>query len=143
MFSCKGLYSFAHVFEYKIPPIVNHLDLYSKKGFRYEPRSSSVVVPEEIVSNGYDSFGVVLDATNKLPKQLDLESVSDPYLVFSDSSNFLAVTDRVLVESVLFRLLGLFDGDIRYFSPIFFDYRIRWNLECALRKVEFIFISFV
>ncbi len=119
------------------------MDLYSKKGFIYEPRSSSVVVPEEIVSNGYDSFGVVLDATNKLPKQLDLESVSDPYLVFSDSSNFLAVTDRVLVESVLFRLLGLFDGDIRYFSPIFFDYRIRCNLECALRKVGFIFISFV
>ncbi|SMF34713.1 hypothetical protein [Desulfovibrio gilichinskyi] len=117
------LYSFAHVFEYKMPPIVNHLDLYSKKGFRYEPRSSSVVVPEEMVSNGYDSFGGVLDATNKLPKQLDLDTVPDPYLVFSDNSNFLAVTDRALVESVLFRLLGLFDGDIRYFSPIFFDYR--------------------
>ncbi|WP_031482057.1 hypothetical protein [Maridesulfovibrio frigidus] len=117
------LYSFAHVFESKTTPIVNHLDLYSKNGFRYDSSTSSVEVPEEIIIKGYNSFGGVLDTTNKIPEQIDFTSIPDPYLVFSDSSNFLAVTDRVLVESVLFRLLGLFNGDIRYFSPIFFDYR--------------------
>ncbi len=117
------LYSFAHIFDSKIPPIVNHLELYSKKGFRYESSTSSVEVPEEIIIKGYDSFGGVLDATNKIPEQIDFTSIPDPYLVFSNSSNFLAVTDRVLVESVLFRLLGLFDNNIKYFSPIFFDYR--------------------
>lgn len=117
------LYSFAHIFDITVPPVMNHLDIFSKDGFKREPGSNSVMVPEEIVAKGYDAFGGVLNATGKTPDQFDFTAIPDPYLVFSDRTNFLAVTDRALVGSILFRLLGLFEGEKRHFDPVFYDYR--------------------
>lgn len=117
------LYVFAHVFDEVVPPVTNHLDLFPKAGFEYEPGGKSVVVPEVVLNKGYESFGAILDATGKSPAGLDLSVVPDPYLVFSDTTDFLAVTDRHLVETVLFRLLGLLAYDTKRFEPVDFDYR--------------------
>ncbi|WP_291329407.1 hypothetical protein [Desulfovibrio sp. UCD-KL4C] len=76
-----------------------------------------------MIAKGYDSFGGVLDVTNKTPGQIDFTTISDPYLVYSNNSNFLAVTDHLLIKSVFFRLLGLFNSDTKYFSSIYFDHQ--------------------
>ena len=117
------LYAFAHVFDAVVPQVGNHLDLFSREGFRYESGGQSVVVPEEMVNKGYGSFGAVINATGVNPGDMDFTSIPDPYLVFSDTADFLAVTDRLMVESVLFRLLGLFPDDTRHFEPVAFGYR--------------------
>jgi len=117
------LYSFAHIFDASVPPLQNHLELFPKEGFMYDPNLNSVVVPEEIVADGYDSFGSVLDVTGKDPSQYDFARIFDPYLVYSDQTDFLAVTDRAMVGSVLFQLLGLFKDDKQYFEPVYFDYK--------------------
>ena len=117
------MYAFAHVFDAVVPRVGNHLDLFSREGFRYEPGGQSVVVPEEMVNKGYHSFGGVLNATDASPDGIDFTVIPDPYLVFSDTADFLAVTDRLMVESVLFRLLGLFPYDTRHFEPVAFSYR--------------------
>ncbi|NDV20294.1 hypothetical protein GO013_12835 [Pseudodesulfovibrio sp. JC047] len=116
------LYAFAHVFDEHIPPVVNQLDLFPKDGFQYDPASNAVVVPEMIVNKGYDSFGRVIDATGKTPDLFDFGTLPDPYLVHSAATNFLAVATRPVVRSVLFRLLGLFEGDTTTFEPFFFEY---------------------
>ena len=117
------LYAFAHIFDQAVPQVTNHLDLFSKEGFRYASGDQSVVVPEEMVSKGYHSFGAVLGATGASPDGIDFTAIPDPYLVFSDTADFLAVTDRLMVGSVLFRLLGLFPYDIHHFEPVTFSYR--------------------
>jgi undecaprenyl-diphosphooligosaccharide--protein glycosyltransferase len=99
------------------------LDLFPKTGFAYDADARTVVVPEAMVVKGYDSVGSVLDATEKEPEQVDFNALPDPYLVFSHTTDFLAVTDRAVIGSVLFRLLGLFDYDTRYFEPVCFDFR--------------------
>lgn len=117
------LYSFAHIFDETIPAVVNHLDLFPKDGFSYSLGGHEVVVPEVVLAKGYDSFGAVLNATGKSPVGVDFAAIPDPYIVFSDKANFLAVTDRLVVDSVLFRLLGLFTYDKRHFEPVVFGYR--------------------
>lgn len=117
------LYSFAHVFDESIPPVTNHLDLFPKEGFQYDPDTGVVVVPEVVVVKGYEGFGSVLNVSGKTPGQLDFKTLPEPYLVYSDNTDLLAVTDTAVVKSVLFRLLGLFDGDASLFEPITFDYR--------------------
>lgn len=124
VFTAVGyLYSFAHIFDESIPSVANHLDLFSKEGFQYEPESGVVVVPEEVVAKGYASFGSVLNTTDKAPGQVDFSALAEPYLVYSGKTDFLAVTDAAVVRSVLFRLLGLFEGDRTLFEPVTFDYR--------------------
>ncbi|MCJ2164993.1 MULTISPECIES: hypothetical protein [unclassified Pseudodesulfovibrio] len=117
------LYSFAHVFDTTVPPVANHLDIFPKTGFAYDADAQTVVVPEAMVVKGYDSVGSVLDATGKEPGQLDFTALPDPYLVFSRTTDFLAVTDRAVIGSVLFRLLGLFEYDRHSFEPLYFDSR--------------------
>lgn len=117
------IYSFAHIFDASVPPVVNRLDLFPKEGFRYEPDAGVVVVPEALVTKGYDSFGSVVDATGKTPGQIDFRTLGEPYLVHSDATDFLAVTDSSVVGTVLFRLLGLFEDDGSSFEPVWFDYR--------------------
>jgi len=117
------LYSFAHVFNKTVPPVVNRLEIFNKKGFQYEPDSGVVVVPEEVIARGYDSFGSVLDTTGMVPSQFDFNVLPGPYLVFSDKADFLAIADKTSIDSVLFRLLGLFEADTNHFEPVRFDYR--------------------
>ncbi|BCS89483.1 hypothetical protein [Pseudodesulfovibrio sediminis] len=112
------LYAFAHVFDEHPPQVLNRLDLFPKTGFRYLPEENSVVVPEAMIDKGYASFGSVVDATGKTPGDIDFTSLPDPYLVFSDGTDFLAVTDQTMVTSVYFRLLGLFEGAPGTIEPI-------------------------
>jgi len=123
VFTAVGyLYSFAHIRDEKVSPVLNHLDLFSKKGFAYDADKQTVEVPEEMISKGYDSFGAVIDATDIGLDDLWLDKLADPYLVYSDKIDFIAVTDRSLIESVLFRFLGFFENDIDQFSEIVFRY---------------------
>jgi undecaprenyl-diphosphooligosaccharide--protein glycosyltransferase len=117
------LYAFAHVFDETVPAVSNHLDLFPKEGFHYTPGGQSVLVPQAMLDKGYGSFGGVIAATGVNPETVDFSSVPDPYLVFSDTADFLAVTDRPMITSVLFRLLGLFPYDTRHFEPVAFGYR--------------------
>ncbi|WP_421902048.1 hypothetical protein [Maridesulfovibrio sp.] len=116
------LYSFAHIYDEKVPPVLNHLDLFPKKGFAYDAGKQTVQIPEEMISKGYDSFGAVIDTSDISLDDLWLDKLADPYLVYSDKTDFIAVTDKLLVESVLFRLLGFFENDTGRFPRIFFDY---------------------
>ena len=117
------LYAFAHAFGTEVPPVVNRLEFFGKEGFAYDGTANTVTVPEAMVERGYDSVGAVLDATGRTPEDYDLAALPDPYLVFSRDADFLAVTDRAVVGSVLFRLLGLFEYDRRLFEPVSFDSR--------------------
>ncbi|WP_027720312.1 hypothetical protein [Maridesulfovibrio zosterae] len=115
------LYSFAYIRNEKVPPVINHLDLFSKNGFAYDASAQTVQVPEAVISKGYNEFGAIIDASNIAVDDLRLDSMTDPYLVYSDKTDFIAVTDRLLVGSVLFRLLGLFENDADQFSKIYFN----------------------
>ena len=117
------LYSFAHVFDEAVPGVANHLDLFPKQGFRFAPGTQSVVVPQAMLDKGYDSFGGVIEATGVILETVSFAAIPDPYLVFSDTTDFLAVTDRPVIKSVLFRLLGLFPYDTHHFEPVAFGYR--------------------
>lgn len=117
------LYAFAHAFDETAPAVSNHLDLFPGTGFRFGPGDGTVTVPRAVLDKGYASFGGVIDATDAVPEEVDFSVIPDPYLVFSRKADFLAVTDRLLVRSVLFRLLGLFRYDTRRFEPVTFGYR--------------------
>jgi len=117
------LYSFAHVYDAAVPPVVNRLDLFPRDGFRFDPALNAVVVPQAILDKGYTGFGAVVDATGRTPAQIDFDAMSGPYLVHSDHADFLAITDRPVVRSVFFRLLGLFDRDDAAFETLRFDWR--------------------
>lgn len=98
--------------------------MFPKEGFRYDARQNAVVVPEEVINKGYESVGSVLNVTGKSPYHFDFDGIPEPYLVFSDDDEFIAVTDKPFVDSVMFRLLGLFPVDDRHFKNVFFDYTI-------------------
>jgi len=123
VFDSNGfLVAFASAFGMVPQPVSNHLDLFPKQGFFYDPQARVVDVPEVVVRKGYAGFGAVLDATGKTPRQYGFDVIADPYLIFSNKAPFLAVTDKVLVRSILFRLLGLFDVP-GSFETVTFDYR--------------------
>jgi len=117
------LYAFAHIFDGAVPPVVNRLDLFTKEGFRDDPLTNQLFVPQAVMDKGYTEFGAVINATGKVPEQIDFGSLVDPYLVHSDNADFLAVTDRPVVQSVLFRLLGLFRQDEAVFQTVSFNWR--------------------
>ncbi|MGE4420713.1 MAG: hypothetical protein AB7D39_00285 [Pseudodesulfovibrio sp.] len=112
------LYAFAHVFDENPPVVANHLDLFAKGDFRYDQDAGTVVVPQAMVDKGYSGFGSVLDLTGKEPGQFDFAVLSAPYLAYSDTTDFLAVTDGTTVRSVLFQLLGLYRTDPSTFEPV-------------------------
>ena len=112
------LYAFAHVFDENPPAVANHLDIFDKGDFRYDQNEATVVVPQALIDKGYSGFGSVLDLTGKRPDQFDFTALPDPYLTYSEGTDFLAVTDRPLVRSVLFQLLGLYRHDPKYFEPV-------------------------
>jgi undecaprenyl-diphosphooligosaccharide--protein glycosyltransferase len=112
------LYAFAHVFDEHPPAVANHLDLFDKGDFRYDRDAGTVVVPQAVVDKGYAGFGSVLDLTGKEPDQFDFAALPDPYLAYSEDTDFLAVTDKTTVRSVLFRLLGLYRSEPMFFEPV-------------------------
>ncbi|MDD3312506.1 STT3 domain-containing protein, partial [Pseudodesulfovibrio sp.] len=117
------LYSFAHVYDATVPPVVNRLDLFTREGFRFDPATGVLEAPQAMLDKGYTGFGAVVDATGRTPGQIDFDAMPDPYLVHSARAGFLAVTDRPVVRSVLFRLLGLFERDGAAFETLRFDWR--------------------
>lgn len=117
------LYSFAHIYDAEVPPVVNRLELFTKDGFSYSPGTGNLFVPEAMVTRGYEGFGSVVDASGKTPGQFDFAAMADPYLVHSDDTDFLAITDQAVIGSVLFRLLGMFHYSHKHFDPVYFDYR--------------------
>ncbi|EGB13425.1 Oligosaccharyl transferase STT3 subunit [Pseudodesulfovibrio mercurii] len=112
------LYAFAHVFDEHPPAVANHLDLFEKGDFRHDRDAGAVVVPQAVMDKGYTGFGSVLDLTGKEPAQFDFAALPDPYLTHSGNTDFLAVTDRAVVRSVLFRLLGQYRADPTFFEPV-------------------------
>ncbi|KAB1441414.1 hypothetical protein [Pseudodesulfovibrio senegalensis] len=120
------LYSFAHARGEERgqtpPPVVNHMDIFARGDFRYDAWNNTVVVPEPVQKKGYTGFGAIVDATGRTPDDFRFETMPDPYLVHADSADFIAVVDRAMVDSVLFRLLGLFSFEDTPFSPLFFEY---------------------
>ncbi|WP_319584071.1 hypothetical protein [uncultured Pseudodesulfovibrio sp.] len=112
------LLAFAHAFDANPPTVANHLDIFDKDDFQYDRNASTVVVPQAVVDKGYAGFGSVLDLTGKRPDQFDFTTLPDPYLTYSADTNFLAVTDRAVVESVLFQLMGLYKTNTDLFEPI-------------------------
>ncbi|WP_316899542.1 hypothetical protein [Pseudodesulfovibrio indicus] len=117
------LYAFAHLYDEQVPPVRNRLDLFAARGFSYDEGAGAVTVPEAMIAKGYETVGSVLDGTGRDPAEFDFASLADPYLVFSRHADFVAVTDREMVPSVFFRLLGLFAPAPDFFRPVTFDYR--------------------
>lgn len=117
------LYAFAHLYDEAVPPVRNRLDLFPAEGFAYDETARTVTVPEAMIAKGYDAVGSVLDGTGRDPAEFDFASLAEPYLVFSRNADFVAVTDREVAPSVLFRLLGLFAQTPEFFAPVAFDYR--------------------
>jgi undecaprenyl-diphosphooligosaccharide--protein glycosyltransferase len=113
-----SLYAFTHVFDEHPPAVANHLDLFDKGDFRYDGEAGTVVVPQAVVDKGYSGFGSVLDLTGKTVDQFDFAALPDPYLAYSEHTDFLAVTDRAIVRSVLFQLLGLYRSEPALFEPV-------------------------
>lgn len=117
------LYSFAHIHDREIPPVSNHLDIFTKSGFTYDNNTQVLNLPHEMVLKGYSDFGTIINASGLDYGKIDFDILNDPYLIYSDKADFIVVTDKLMISSVLFRLLGLFDNDNDMFSRIFFDYR--------------------
>ncbi|GEM_PF-1540212 len=120
------LYSFAHARDVGQgtvpPPVKNHMDIFARGNFQYDYLNNTVVVPEPVQKKGYTGFGSVVDASGQTPEDFRFDVMPDPYLVYTDDSDFIAVADQTMVKSVLFRLLGLFSLEDTPFSPLFFEY---------------------
>jgi undecaprenyl-diphosphooligosaccharide--protein glycosyltransferase len=112
------LYAFAHAFDEHPPDVTNHLDLFDKGDFRYDRDAGAAVVPQAVIDKGYEGFGSVLDLTGKTPDRFDFAGLAEPYLAYAEDTDFLAITDRTTVRSVLFQLLGLYRADPAFFEPV-------------------------
>lgn len=98
-----------------------HIDVFPKIGFRHDPATRSLTLPEAAVRKGYAHIGAVLE-TDVSPLGPPWPAVPGPYAVTSPHSPWLYIANEYSIRSLPLRLMAPGGAEIPGFSLVAADY---------------------
>lgn len=99
-----------------------HVETFARGSFRYDPGARQVVLPQEVMDKGFRNFADVY-VTDRTPIAEPFGGgQAGPFLVASDVSPWLYVTDREILGTVGFRLLAPGGRQLPGFAPVLTNY---------------------